>query len=247
MNELHLFAGSGGGILGGMLLGHSCVCAVEIEEYPRQVLLQRQRDGILPRFPIWDDVQTFDGKPWRGRVDVVCGGFPCQDLSIANPNGRGLDGERSGLWSQMVRVVSEIMPRLIFVENSSQLVGRGLARVIRDLAQMGYASRWCVLGGHETGSVSNGERVWIVADAANCLGWSAPIIPDRIVSEEGAWRRQFERAVSACASEEADTRMRGNPDALARGVDRLKAIGNGQDPFLAATAFKFLTQPDTSE
>jgi hypothetical protein len=83
MNELHLFAGAGGGILGGILLGHTPVCAVEIEPYCRKVLLQRQRDGILPKFPIWDDVTTFDGTPWRGKVDVVCGGFPCQDISIA--------------------------------------------------------------------------------------------------------------------------------------------------------------------
>jgi DNA (cytosine-5)-methyltransferase 1 len=80
MNELHLFAGAGGGILGGILLGHTTVCAVEIEPYPRRVLLQRQRDGILPKFPIWDDVTTFDGTPWRGTVDVICGGFPCQDI-----------------------------------------------------------------------------------------------------------------------------------------------------------------------
>ena len=63
MNELALFAGAGGGILGAALLGWNTVCAVEIERYPRECLLQRQRDGILPRFPIWDDVCTFDGKP----------------------------------------------------------------------------------------------------------------------------------------------------------------------------------------
>ena len=97
MRELHLFAGAGGGILGGMLLGHTTVGAVEIEPYCRRVLLQRQRDGILPKFPIWDDVCTFDGKPWRGKVDVVCGGFPCQDISVAG-KGTGITGERSGLW-----------------------------------------------------------------------------------------------------------------------------------------------------
>ena len=75
MNELHLFAGVGGGILGSIILGHTPICAVEIDEYNRKILLARQRDGILPRFPIWDDVQTFDGKPWRGSIDVVCGGF----------------------------------------------------------------------------------------------------------------------------------------------------------------------------
>src|ERR1035441_2476777 len=111
VNELHLFAGAGGGILGGILLRHTCVCAVEIEPYCREVLLQRQRDGILPKFPIWDDVKTFDGKPWQGLVDVVCGGFPCQDISTAGgPNRKGLEGARSGLWSEMARVVCEIRP-----------------------------------------------------------------------------------------------------------------------------------------
>ena len=76
LNELALFAGAGGGILGGHLLGWRTVCAVEYAAYPRSVLLARQRDGMLPRFPIWDDVTTFDGNPWRGRVDVVSGGFP---------------------------------------------------------------------------------------------------------------------------------------------------------------------------
>jgi len=83
MNELALFAGAGGGILGGHLLGWRTVCAVEWEAYPASVLCARQNDGLLPPFPIWDDVQTFDGKPWREIVDVVSGGFPCQDLSAA--------------------------------------------------------------------------------------------------------------------------------------------------------------------
>jgi len=83
MNELALFAGAGGGILGGKLLGWRTVCAVEWEPYPASVLCARQNDGILAPFPIWDDVQTFDGHPWRGIVDVVSGGFPCQDISAA--------------------------------------------------------------------------------------------------------------------------------------------------------------------
>src|SRR4051812_43983099 len=144
MNELHLFAGAGGGILGGMLLGHTCVCAVEIEPYCRAVLLQRQRDGILPRFPVWDDVRTFDGKPWRGRVDIVCGGFPCQDISAAG-KGAGITGERSGLWGEMRRIVGEVGPRFVFVENSPVLTSRGLGTVLGDLAALGYDARWGVL------------------------------------------------------------------------------------------------------
>ena len=98
MNELALFAGAGGGILGGKLLGWRTVCAVELDAYCRRVLLARQRDGCLSRFPIWDDVQTFDGKPWRGSVDVVSGGFPCTDISVAKQKAQGIEGEASGLW-----------------------------------------------------------------------------------------------------------------------------------------------------
>jgi site-specific DNA-cytosine methylase len=89
MNELALFAGAGGGILGGHLLGWRTVCAVEWEPYPASVLCARQNDGFLPPFPIWDDIQTFDGRPWRGIVDVISGGFPCQDISAAG-KGAGL-------------------------------------------------------------------------------------------------------------------------------------------------------------
>jgi len=161
VNELALFAGSGGGILGGHLLGWRTVAAVEIEDYPRRVLLQRQADGLLPRFPIWDDICTFDGNPWRGKVDVISGGFPCQDISAAG-KGDGLDGERSGLWTHMARVVSEVRPPFVFVENSPMLTTRGGTRVIADLTQMGYDTRWTVMGAADIGAPHQRDRMWIV-------------------------------------------------------------------------------------
>ncbi|NBS71253.1 DNA cytosine methyltransferase, partial [bacterium] len=165
MNELHLFAGAGGGILGGMLLGHTTVCAVEIEPYCRKILLQRQRDGILPRFPIWDDVRTFDGKPWRGRVDVVCGGFPCQDISSAG-KGAGIGGARSGLWGEMARVIYEVGPGYVFVENSPLLTSRGLGRVLGDLAEMGYDAKWGVFSSGMLGADHSRERIFILANSS---------------------------------------------------------------------------------
>jgi len=162
MNELALFAGAGGGILGGKLLGWRTVCAVEFAAYPRSVLLARQRDGCLEPFPIWDDVRTFDGKPWRGRVDVVSGGFPCQDISCAG-SGKGLQGERSGLWREMARIISEVRPQFALVENSPMLVRRGLAVVLGDLAQMGYDAKCGVLGAGHLGAPIARERMWVVA------------------------------------------------------------------------------------
>ena len=162
MNELALFAGAGGGILGGHLLGWRTVCAVEWEAYPASVLCARQNDGILPPFPIWDDVQTFDGKPWAGIVDVVSGGFPCQDISAAG-KGAGIDGERSGLWGEMARIICEVRPRYVFVENSPMLTSRGLGRVLGDLAAMGFDARWGVLGAADVGAPHQRDRIWIVA------------------------------------------------------------------------------------
>ena len=165
MHELALFAGAGGGILGGKLLGWRCVCAVEWNEYARSVLIARQNDGSLPAFPIWDDVRTFDGRPWRGLVDVVSGGFPCQDISSAG-KGAGLDGARSGLWSEMARIIREVGPRYVLVENSPMLTSRGLGRVVGDLAAMGYDAQWGVLGADDAGAPHRRDRIWIVAYAA---------------------------------------------------------------------------------
>ncbi len=163
MNELALFAGAGGGILAGQLLGWRTICAVEIEPYPASVLLARQNDGLLPPFPIWDDVCTFDGRPWCGIVDVVSGGFPCQDISVAG-KGAGLDGERSGLWAEFARIIREVQPKFVFVENSPTLTSRGLGRVLGDLAEMGFNAQWGVLGANEVGAPHIRKRIWIVAN-----------------------------------------------------------------------------------
>ena len=162
LNELALFAGVGGGILGGKLLGWRTVCAVEWEPYPASVLCARQNDGLFSPFPIWDDVQTFDGRPWKGIVDVVSGGFPCQDISAAG-KGAGIDGERSGMWGEMARIICEVRPKFVFVENSPMLTSRGLGRVLGDLASMGFDARWGVLGAADVGANHQRDRIWIVA------------------------------------------------------------------------------------
>ena len=165
LNELALFAGAGGGILGGILCGFRTVCAVEWDAYARDVLVARQNDGCLETFPIWDDVQTFDGRPWRGVVDVVSGGFPCQDISAAG-KGAGIEGERSGMWKHMARIVGEVQPRFVLVENSPLLVGRGLGLVLGDLAEMGYDAQWGVVGAHHASAPHKRDRIWIVANRA---------------------------------------------------------------------------------
>jgi len=128
------------------------------------VLLARQADGTFPPFPIWGDVQTFDGKPWRGIVDIVAGGFPCQDISIAG-KGAGIDGKRSGLWSHFARIIGEIRPRYAFIENSPMLVNRGLDRVLCDLASLGFDAQWCVLGADDCDASHERKRCFILANS----------------------------------------------------------------------------------
>jgi DNA (cytosine-5)-methyltransferase 1 len=170
LNELALFAGAGGGILGGQLLGWRTVCAVEWEPYAACVLAARQNDGLLPSFPIWDDVQTFDGRPWRGVAQVISGGFPCQDISIAG-KGDGLDGERSGMWRQMARIICEVGPEYVYVENSPMLVSRGLGAVLGDLSSMGFDAKWGIVGAKDVGANHQRDRIWIVAHS-NSNGWT---------------------------------------------------------------------------
>lgn len=237
MNELALFAGAGGGILGGHLLGWRTVCAVEWEPYAASVLVARQNDGVLPPFPIWDDVCTFDGKPWRGIVDVVSGGFPCQDISSAG-KGAGIDGERSGLWGEMARIICEVRPGRVFVENSPMLTSRGLGRVLGDLAAMGFDARWGVLGAHHVGAPHKRERIWIVADAVKDRRELVGVTPRRV--QQGSFFRELVGAIDNASQLEAYGCIRGKTDGLAEDVDRLAALGNGQVPRVAATAWQLL-------
>ena len=262
MRELALFSGAGGGILGGRLLGWRTVCAVEVDEYARAVLLARQDDGNLEPFPVWDDVRTFDGLPWRGLVDVVSGGFPCQDISVAG-KGDGLDGERSGLWREMARIIREVRPRFALVENSPALTGRGLDVVLGDLASLGYDAEWGVLGASDVGAPHRRERIWVVGHLGNSNGEGQLQPPRRERSKrrrtsnagQGA-RDASDSDLPGCGEQRWPIAASTGYDAaqcggwwstepsvgrVAHGVasrlDRLRCLGNGQVPQAAAAAF----------
>ena len=275
MNELALFSGAGGGILGGSLLGWRTVAAVEVEDYPRRVLLQRQADGLLPRFPIWDDIRTFDGTPWRGKVDVISGGFPCQDISAAG-SGKGISGEKSGLWSEMSRVISEVRPKYAFIENSSNLLVRGGTRVIEDLTEMGYDCRWGVISASDIGANHVRKRIWIVAYPQRMGRETGPEERGESTNQESSDQSnnsnqdertgdfsntQRERLEGQSNSGEPEVSWTWSNSAfghkqwwlfeprlgrvahgVAHRVERLKAIGNGQVPLCAATAWRILTK-----
>jgi DNA (cytosine-5)-methyltransferase 1 len=241
MNELALFAGAGGGILASKLLGWRTVCAVEINGYARRVLAARQNDGTIPAFPIWGDIRTFDGNPWRGLVDVVSGGFPCQDISSAGTK-KGLSGERSGLWVEMARVIREVGPRFAFVENSAMLLTRGLVTILSDLAEMGMDARWGVFSAADVGARHRRERLFIVADRDGFVGSPGPWseLQFRQPENERFCNGHDPQDIGDVWLSMADARARMDDD-VAHRVERTYAIGNGQLPAVAAGAWRMLT------
>jgi DNA (cytosine-5)-methyltransferase 1 len=164
LNELALFAGGGGGLLGGKLLGWRTVCYVEHDRYCVDVLKARIRDGYLDDGPIWDDVRTFDGRPWAGCVDVITAGFPCQPYSSAGDR-LGERDERN-LWPDTLRIIREVGPGWVLLENVSRLLTYAyVRRIFGDLAESGYDARWDCIPAAAVGAPHIRDRVWIVGHA----------------------------------------------------------------------------------
>lgn len=220
MNELHLFAGAGGGILASELLGFNIVCAVERDEYCQHVLVQRQNDGVLPCFPIWDDVCTFRGEPWRGTVDLVSGGFPCQAFS---PAARGRNIASKNLWPEMRRVIREVCPKLVFAENVSE---QAILEAQTDLLEDGYNSINIKMSAGELGADHLRERFWLLAYTD---------MYSQLCSREYAETQNMPQLYGGVWQTIPD-QLRAS-DGVAYRMDRLKAIGNGQVPLVAAMAF----------
>lgn len=143
----------------------------EIERYAQGIILSRMDDGTIPFAPIWNDVTTLDGKKFRGLVDIIYGGFPCQDLSVAG-KGAGLAGKRSGLFREIIRLAQEASPTFIFLENVPAIRTRGSIQVQEALASIGYDTRWGTLSASEVGANHKRERWFCLAkrrDVSNTM------------------------------------------------------------------------------
>jgi len=256
LNELALFAGVGGGLLATKcLLGWQTVCYVENGEYPLKVLEARIAEGYLDDAPIWGDVRTFDGKPWRGCVDIVTAGFPCQPWA-AGGKGAGEDDSRN-LWPETVRVIGEVRPTWVLLENSPRLlqVSRKWGRVpyiqqiVGDLAGMGYVGQWGCLSAASLGFEHKRRRLWIVAHASG-QGWEVVLRRDVQNSATGdAQNGTRKAAVALDAVWDRLSRLEerlGEPavfradDGLAHRVERLAAIGEGQVPTMVKIIWELL-------
>lgn len=232
MRVLDLFSGIGGFSLGLERAGMDTVAFCEIEPFPRRVL-----EKHWPGVPIYEDVRelTHEGliRDGIGDIDVICGGFPCQDLSFAGKRA-GLAGERSGLWSEIARLVSEIRPRFVIVENVTGLLsgpserpGGWFGRVLGDLAALGYDAEWHCIPAGNVGAPHERDRVWIVA-YTDAEGFQERPLLSRLAGMEtgAAWRQD----PSVCFGWPAEPDVLRVVDGVQGRVDRIAALGNSVVP-----------------
>lgn len=227
LNVLDLFSGVGGFSLGlERTGGFQTVQFVEQDPACQRVLKKH-----WPDVPLHDDVTTFE--PLL-RYDVICGGFPCQDLSLAG-KGAGLQGERSGLWFQYLRIIDDVRPSWVLIENVAALRQRGLDQVLSGLSALGYHSRWDCIPGPVVGASHQRDRVWIVANTSRQRVeglWSEgfqvpqPLDPAFLLDRNGVRQWQVEPDLRRGAYG-VSTRLDGRMNSW---MDRIKQMGNAVIP-----------------
>lgn len=164
LKSMHLFAGAGGGLLADLILGHRPIIAVEHNPYRCEILREREQDEWWPGLRVWEgDIRLFDPSDYAGCVDIIHAGFPCQDISVAG-SGAGIDGERSGLYAEVIRIAGVVRPRYVFIENSPAITTRGLYRVVSDFIGLGYVGRHGVVAASDVGAPHGRARWWCIAE-----------------------------------------------------------------------------------
>lgn len=241
MRHLDLFSGIGGFALAARNVGWQTVAFCELEPFCRAVLHRHWPEAL-----IYDDVRELtadrlaaDG---AGGIDVITGGFPCQDISWAGP-GDGIGGERSGLWGEYARLVGELRPRFVVVENVAALLARGMGVVIGDLARIGYDAEWSVVSACSVGAPHVRRRVFIVAypngehgrpwvrDTAARPDWPLQAL-DSFEDSRARWRARLENPSA----------LYGGAYGVSNGMDRNRAYGNAIVPQIAETIFRSIAQ-----
>lgn len=250
LKVLDLFSGIGGFSLGLERTGYfETVAFCEIEPFCQKVLAKH-----WPDVPIHTDIRGLSGDQF-GPVDVICGGFPCQDISIAG-RGAGIDGAKSGLWREYARLISEIRPRYAIVENTAVLTSRGLLSVLGDIASVGHDAVWHCIPSSAVGGDHQRDRIWITTNAhsqrqtggqdVNGKG-SRAFLQDfnRFLARKiQTWENfQPDADAKSCVGTRIPDRAEDRAafiaaalcreaDALPGWVDAIGALGNAVDPFI---------------
>lgn len=219
--EFHLFAGIGGGIYGGKLLGHTCCAGVEIDSYCQSILKQRQADGWMNEFPIYSDLTKLNGNQFVGTFDILCGGFPCQAFSHA---AHGNNIAEKNLWGEMYRFVQESNAPIVFAENVTH---KALATAKADLEKVGYRVEMCKLSCGELGADHRRDRYWLLA-----------VKDENKFIELVKELKERPRLNAKCWADAPEARGRAGEVTNRR--EQLKAIGNAQSPFVVASVFRIL-------
>lgn len=225
MRHLDLFSGIGGFALAAQWMGWETVQFVEIDKFCQKVLNKN-----FPNVPIHGDIKTFDGSKYRGTVDIITGGFPCQDLSVASSNGKkGFNGEKSGLYKHIIRLIRETKPTHVVIENVYGLVaqdnGEALETLCTDLAIEGFETIPLVLYASSFGA--NHHRPRFFSYSTRERNWLPPwkIQAGRNIIKYGDW----------WSCEPGIRRM---DDGVPNRVDRIKSLGNSVVPQVAFEIFK---------
>lgn len=262
INGLSLFTGYGG--LDLALRDYvKTIGYVEIEEYAQKIIAYRMADGSLDRAPIYSDVKNVQGQ--SGVCDIIFGGFPCQDISVAGLR-KGLEGKRSGLFFEIVRLAQEIEPKFLFLENVPGIRTKGLRQVIGTLAEIGYDCRWTCVSAASIGAPHKRERWFLLANAngnfirkkqikkqkcqnSTIFGGS---MEKRIIADPNSQSKKLrqtkewghnsfnKRIMETNSWDDLAAFFCRMDDGASFRVDRLKALGNGVVPLQAKTAFQFL-------
>lgn len=258
MNGLDLFSGIGGITLA-LNEWVKPIAYCEIDRYAQSVLLSRIADEQLPRAPIWNDITSLNGTMLPS-IDIIYGGFPCQDISVAG-NGIGLAGERSGLFFHIARLVKETNPRFIFLENVPAIRTRGLNSVVQTLTELGYDCRWTIVSAAEVGAPHLRKRWFLLAHSHSLR--LQPNQFEECKKESVAGNNGEEKSLANTNGKGFSSNVRGGfkekhtelrnlsnrdwwtsePDVdrvvygLPYRVDRIKGLGNSVVPFQAKKAF----------
>jgi DNA (cytosine-5)-methyltransferase 1 len=235
MRVLDLFSGIGGFSLGLERAGMKTIAFCEIDKHAQRILRKNWID-----IPIFDDIEKLSGDNLQelvGKIDLICGGFPCQDISVAG-NKRGFIDEngnktRSGLWFEYARIIREVKPKIVIVENVANILNLGLSRVLEDLNSIGYNARWDIISAASVGYPHFRKRMWIVA-YANDQGLSG-FLESYSYSIEGIFKkRQSERGFNPSrpfqlSSIPENIRM---DDGLPNRSHRARQLGNAVVPII---------------
>lgn len=221
IKEFHLFAGIGGGIYGGMILGHQCCAGVEIDKYCQKVLKQRQVDGWMDTFPIYEDITKISGIQHKGSFDILCGGFPCQAFSYA---AHGNNIESKNLWPEMLRFVKESNAPIVFGEN---VTIEAIDGAKADLEAIGYKVERCRVACMDLGADHKRPRFWLIAVKDNKVFKKvANHLQTLPKITAGFWTKDPHKIVYPAEVPVLAPQKRG--------------VGNAQAPIAAAVAFRIL-------